>query len=121
MAKRGRKEKFSTHVAPHLDAIERYIALGMTKEEIADALNVSRRAFYNYLERHDELMHSIKKGNLAAIGCVEAALYKKALDGDVAAMIFFLKNKDAANWREKQQIDHTVNMTLAQTLDELDG
>ena len=120
MAKRGRKEKYRTNVAPYLNAIEREIEAGMTLEEIADSLKVARSSFYNYMESHPELLDSIKSGRKAGVNKVVSALFTKALTGDVAACAFYLKNRDAENWREKQQIDHTVNMTLAQTLDELD-
>ena len=37
---------------------------------------------------------------------VEKSLYQTALDGNTTAQIFWLKNRKAKEWRDKQQIEH---------------
>ena len=43
---------------------------------------------------------STEKGKIIGIANVENALYKKALEGNVAAMKFYLCNRDKKNWQD---------------------
>lgn len=77
----------------------------LTSEQIADYLGISRATFYEIMERQPDVAGRYKKGKARAIGSVAKSLYKKAIDGDTASMIFFLKTQ--AGWREVNRVDMT--------------
>jgi hypothetical protein len=89
---------------PHVptDATRQTVALhatvGTRQEVIAEILGISTDS----LQRHyrSELDTSREKAN-AAVG---GALYKKAMSGDTASMIFWLKTR--ARWRETVDISN---------------
>lgn len=77
-------------------------------------------ALSGYGVRHDEISHyldidpktlrkhyreQLDKGTVKANVSVARALHKQALDGHVAAQIFWLKAR--AGWREKQEVELT--------------
>jgi len=47
---------------------------------------------------------------------VETVPYTEHYPPDTEAMKFFLKNKNPAEWREKQEVEHSGKMTLEQIL-----
>ena len=111
MAKRGRPTTYFDLVQPHLADIHLWASQGWTREEIAAKLGINRLTLYRYSEQHSELSTALKTGDAEIVTNVAAALAKKALAGDVVAMIFFLKNKDPKNWRDKQDLRVSGNMT----------
>lgn len=114
---------------PEYAAVTRGAAdLGATDREIADALGVSTRTLNRWASRHPEFSDALKKGRAAANARVERSLYHRAVGysheavklqlvgGEVvrtpfiqhhppvvAAAIFWLKNRDPENWRDRQQ------------------
>ena len=51
---------------------------------------------------YKEFMEAIKKGRAEGSNQVSNALFEKAIDGNVTAMIYFLKVRDRENWGENQ-------------------
>ena len=70
---------------------------GLTDEQIAENMGISRRTFYNWRNKYPQLEKVTKLGKEHANFAVENALFKKAIGGNTTAMIFRLKN----NWRSK--------------------
>lgn len=70
---------------------------GLTDEQIAENMGISRRTFYNWRNKYPQLEKVTKLGKEHANFAVENALFKKAIGGNTTAMIFWLKN----NWRSK--------------------
>lgn len=109
---------------------------GATDVEIAEFFDVSVRTIHRWKTEHEEFCHSISIGKEYADSRVERALYEKATgfsykedkafkcrDGDGAervevvtldmqapadtpAMIFWLKNRKKAEWRDKIEHEH---------------
>lgn len=102
---------------------------GLTDEQIAKNCNVSRSTLNEWRKKYPDISDAIKKNKELADFEVENALFKRAcgytvtvneqkvdrdgfehdlkreihIPGDVAAMIFWLKNRQPNKWREKQQ------------------
>ena len=121
---------------------EEYAKEGMIEAQIAKKLGVSVATFETYKNRFPEFLASLKKGKAPVDEAVENALLKRALgyeyteeketesekDGkkkelmhkhqppDTTAMIFWLKNRKPAVWRDKQDIEHTGKDGAALTL-----
>jgi len=50
----------------------------------------------------DQFMQAIKRGRAEGLNSVSNALFEKATQGNVPAMIYYLKTRDRANWGENQ-------------------
>ena len=111
----------------------RHCLLGSTDKQLADLFGVSPRTIDLWKKRHPEFLRSLKKGRNEADALVAEHLYKRACgftrkavkifnDGgeplvvpyteyfppDTTAAIFWLKNRQPARWRDKQQHDVSV-------------
>ncbi len=76
---------------------------GLTDEQIARNIGIGKTALYDWKNKYTEFADALKKGKEVIDYEVENALLKKALDGDVTAMIFWLKNRRPDKWRDKPQ------------------
>lgn len=99
----GPKNKYESHVKAKLEIIAAWARNGLTIEQIARNLNVAKSTFCTYINKHSELSDALKANRDEADLAVENALYKKALEGDNTAMIFWLKNRQSKRWRDKQE------------------
>ena len=119
---------------------ERLAARGLTIIQIGASLGWSEETIHKKKRENPELAESIKRGQSKGIETVSNALFKRAKgyayketheeirpdkDGnptnhtkivkkqvapDVTAQIFYLKNRDAENWKDKQ--DHKVSSDI---------
>lgn len=104
---------------------------GFTDDDIAEVFDVSKRTIDNWKKEFPQFFHSLKKGKEVADRRVVQSLYQRALGyshpevhitafkgeviktniikhyaPDVTACIFWLKNRDQANWRDKLEHEH---------------
>ena len=116
------KNKYETHVKPKLDLVKLRARSGLTDAEIAEKLGISIDRFYYYGEHISEFSESLKENKEVADLKVEQALYTAAMNGNVTAMIFWLKNRKATKWREKPAesvSDNDYHVTLS--IEDLSG
>lgn len=138
------KSKYETDVKPRLIEIEAWKRDGLTDEQIFKNLGISRDTFYKYKDKYTDFSDALKKGKEVADIEVENALFKRAIGykykevikevkeidgkkstyikeivkempGDVAAQIFWLKNRKSSKWKDKQDIDiedNNVSITI---------
>lgn len=86
--------KPTTEMRAQVEALSGY---GVRQDEIALYLGIDPKTLRNYYR--DQLDKGTTKANVA----VARSLHKQAVDGNVAASIFWLKAR--AGWREKQEIE----------------
>lgn len=79
------------------------LAAVLSTEQIADYFGISRRVFFDILERDEEVSALYKKGKARAVGFVAQNLIQKARGGDLGAQIFYLKTQ--AGWKETQRVE----------------
>lgn len=126
----ARPSKYESHVQPKLMLIEAWARDGLTIEQIADNLGVAASSMYEYQKEYPELVEALKNGREVIDVMVENALLKAALGYDyteeelnkstgepvelrkvahpnTTALIFWLKNRKPAQWRDKQEIEHS--------------
>nr|DAS91253.1 MAG TPA: terminase small subunit [Caudoviricetes sp.] len=138
------KSKYETEVKPRLVEIEAWKRDGLTDEQICKNLGIVKDTFYKYKEKYADFSDALKKGKEVADIEVENALFKRAIGykykevikevkevdgkkstyvkevikempGDVAAQIFWLKNRKSSKWKDKQDIDiedNNVSITI---------
>ena len=73
------KSKYETHVLPRLVEIEGWARDGLTDEQIAKNLGISKDTFYKYKTAHSDFSDSLKRGKEVVDREVENALLKRAL------------------------------------------
>ena len=86
---------------------ESLAAQGLTMEQIASVLGMGTSTLYFKQEEHPELQEAIKRGRHKGVASITNALFNKAKGGDNTAMIFYLKNRDPENWKDKREYTHT--------------
>lgn len=114
----GPRNKYKSHVEPRLNIIAAWAKSGLTIEQIAKNLKVAKSTFCTYMNKHQELSDALKENRDEADYAIENALYKKALEGDNTAMIFWLKNRQPKKWRDRQEIDSKISFGLGDLTEE---
>lgn len=116
--------------------LEDWARQGLTDEQIAENMGVSRTTLYNWCNKHIDILNTLKKGKDIVDIQVENALLKRALGykteeirveeecgvttkkititkeipPDPTSIIFWLKNRRADKWREKREIEHSADI-----------
>ena len=63
---------------------------------------MSESTLYGKQNEYTEFVGAIKKGRAEGLNQVSNALFEKATQGNVTAMIYYLKVRDRENWGENQ-------------------
>lgn len=141
MNKGGAKGKYQEWLTEEgLIKIEGWARDGLTDEQIAKNIGITSSTLYEWKKKYSEISEALKKGKEVIDRQVENALLKRALgyqydevtremveDGsgrlmvtkvvtkevqpDVTAQIFWLKNRKPSEWRDKQQMEHSGEIT----------
>ncbi len=77
------------------------LASVLTVEQLGDYFGLTGRSLRKRFATDPEIASAYKKGKSRAISGVARGLLKQALDGNVTAMIFYLKTQ--AGWRETER------------------
>ena len=96
------------------DDIERaakMAAVGVNNDQLADYFEVSHAHWDVLLKRTPELRKAIKKARSGANVAMGATLFQRAMRGDTAAAIFWLKTQ--GRWREVSQAEAAGNTKRA--------
>ena len=92
---------------------------GLTKDQIAKNMGIGRTTLFEWEKKEPNITNALKKGREVVDFEVENALLKSALEGNVTAQIFWLKNRKQLQWREK--IEYSTDSKEISKLDELLG
>jgi predicted transcriptional regulator len=84
-----------------LKQVEGLASRGLTEQQIADSLGVSSDTIGRRKKKYADFAEAIKRGHAKGVGKIANALFEQAMSGQVAAAIFYMKNR--ANWTDKQQ------------------
>ena len=115
--KRGRPKKNVTQpsiidwgTVENLQLLEEWSTQGLYIKDIAAKMGISVSTVYDWMNKNPEIAAAIKKGRDKSIDMVENALFKSAINGNVTAMIFYLKNR--APERYKDRVDNNINTDI---------
>ena len=128
------KGKYQEWLEPDgLLKLEGWARDGLTDEQIAKNMGIALSTLKLWKNGHPAILAALKRGKEVIDIEVENALYKRAIGytyeevkeeempdgrvrrtvttkevaGDTTAQIFWLKNRKPAEWRDKQNIEHT--------------
>lgn len=73
--------------------LESWARNGLTEVQMAGNIGISARTLLNWKKRSIPIFLALKKGKEVSDYQVENALFKSALEGNVTAQIFWLKNR----------------------------
>jgi len=99
----GRRKK--TLTVEQIEQVERLSAV-LKMEDIADFLGISDSTLRRRMNEDPAVLTAYKRGYAKAKARVGTNLLQKALDGNIAAMIFFAKTQ--MGWKETRQIEANV-------------
>lgn len=114
----------------------KFCLLGATDKKLGEFFGVDESTINNWKNAHPEFLESIKKGKCQADATVAESLFHRAKgyshpedkifnnDGeemivattkhyppDATSAIFWLKNRQPKEWRDKQEIQHSGKIT----------
>jgi transcriptional regulator with XRE-family HTH domain len=89
-------------------------ARGLTQQQIADSLGIEITTLHKYKNLNTDFNKAIREGKALGIAEVANSLFNTATGGNVAAQIFYMKNR--AGWADKQEVDMAV--TKVKTLED---
>jgi hypothetical protein len=117
---------------------EKLCRLGATDIEVADFLEVDVRTLYRWKGENEAFCHALKAGKEVSDERVERSLFSRATGyehdevdirvvagalvrtpirkyypPDTTAAIFWLKNRKPAEWRDKQDIEHSGEVKVS--------
>ena len=92
-----------TQVEEKVALIEGWAKDGLTQQQIADNLGIGLTTLKDYMKKSSSISTAIKKGKEVTDYQVENALFKSAINGNVTAMIFWLKNRRPDKWRDRRE------------------
>ena len=108
---RGRICKYDEYVKPKLERIRMMRQSGYTEEAIYTYCGIGKDAFNRYKHDYAELREVLKESTDELILKLEDTLFKKALGGDITALLFSLKNLAPQRWADKQQVQLSGEVT----------
>lgn len=88
-----------------LTLLEGWARDGLTYEQIAKNMGIGLTTLKEWRQKEPTISSTLKKGREVIDFEVENALLKNALDGNITAQIFWLKNRKPDKWRDKVQND----------------
>jgi hypothetical protein len=114
---------------------------GATDPQLAELLGVAERSIRNWREKHPDFADACESGKAFADEQVERRLYEKATGyeqetvkilqhqgspvivpyrekfaPDTTACIFWLKNRQPTRWRDRVEMQHSGEISIAETL-----
>lgn len=100
-----------------LKKVEKYAKDGLYDYQIAEKLNITYETLRVKKKMFSAFSAAIKKGRDNADVKVINRLFQDACTaGNTAAQIFYLKNRCPDQWRDKQEVEATVDVDYAERL-----
>lgn len=118
--------------------------LGADDKRIADFFEIAESTLYKWKVDYPDFSEALKNGKESADAAIAASLYNRAkgyvgkktvvatnqgqvtdikvvdeyVAPDTTAAIFWLKNRQSRYWRDKQDVEHSGNVTVTSMTDE---
>jgi len=90
------------------------MATGLSLTAAMAELGYHRQTAYDWQEAHPEFSDAVKVGQAKRQLFLERRLLKDEIAGpQVTSTIFALKNTGTGDWRDKQEVEHSGEMTVS--------
>ena len=92
--------------------IERLAGMGLNERQICASLGINPSTLTR--KKHiKSIKQALEKGRAKAIAQVSSQLFNNAMEGKETSAIFFLKNRDPDNWKDRNilETNHTINLS----------
>ena len=96
------------------DQVQELASRGLSYEQIALSLGINFKTLLSHRRNREEIQEAIDHGRAKGLKEVSNALYQAATNGNITAQIFYLKNRDPENWKDR--FDQRVNVQTDITL-----
>lgn len=100
-----------------LKEVSRMAGIGISESKIAEAFGISLSTIARRKRDSKKFDTALKRGKTKAIDDVASALFDSATgragkDPNVTAQVFFLKNRDYDNWKDRvhETIEHEISL-----------
>jgi len=90
-----------------LAKVETLSAQGLTHDQIATVIGCSLTTLQLKKRQYAQFSDALSRGKDKGIAVITNAMFSKAKSGDNQCMMFYLKNRDSENWKEKTSNEHT--------------
>ena len=97
----------ATKQALRKEAVLASLTEGASTTKACKAAGINRNTYYAWRNKDPAFLEATDVALDSRIHSVEDALYRKALDGNTTAQIFFLCNRSNGRWRHVQHIQHS--------------
>ena len=102
-----------TDYRPELgEAILKHMKVGYSLTAAAALEGIHRQRVYDWAKTHPEFADTISLARGARVAKLEGDLLSAPDGPTVTSRIFALKNADAVEWREKQEVEHSGGITF---------
>ena len=91
--------------------IERWSGDGLSEAQIATLLGCSLSTIARKKREKGRFDTALKKGKTRAVQQVANQVFQNAMSGKETSAIFFLKNRDPQNWSDRQDVQHSINLS----------
>ena len=78
---------------------------GLTDEQISHNMGIAPKTLWEWKNKYSNIGSALKKGKEVIDLEVENALLKNALDGNITAQIYWLKNRRPKEWRDRVEVE----------------
>jgi hypothetical protein len=134
----------SNYKKEYAEQVYKLCLLGATDKDIADFFEVDERTINRWKKDHQAFCQSLKRGKIEADSVIAQKLFHRAkgyehpedkifnangdplivptikhYPPDTVAAIFWLKNRQPKQWRDKQDIEHSGEIGV-QIIDDID-
>lgn len=93
---------------------------GLTDKQMCENMGISKDTFYKWKRENSDFADLLKANKDYADTQVENALYKAAIEGNTTAQIFWLKNRRRDNWRDKQDVEVSGDISIVDVMRKAD-
>lgn len=93
----------------NLTLLEGWARDGLTYEQIAHNMGIDVTTLRDWRKKQPTISTILKRSRAVVDYEVENALLKNAMEGNVTAQIFWLKNRKKTEWREKIESNENEN------------
>lgn len=146
MAEKNKGGRPSAYKEEYTERAYKLCLLGATDKELADFFHVSEQTVNAWKKSYPQFLESLKRGKMEADSIVASKLFHRATGyehpedkifndngtplvvptikrypPDTTAAIFWLKNRQPANWRDKQEVEHSGEMKQVIIIDDIEG